>query len=140
LKLFSSLDYFARYRDYGAFFIRLLVGAFLVWGTQDNVLSYARMEEFAEFLRARGVPLPLAAAFLSAYAQFVCGLLYIAGALVRPAAVVMILNFVAALLIAHLGDSFRGMFPALAMLASSCFLLLHGAGKPSVDERLARRR
>jgi putative oxidoreductase len=134
------LDFFDRYREYGPVFVRLIVGSFLFWGTQDNVFSYARTVEFAEFLRAHGTPFPLAAAFLSAYAQFVCGLLYIAGALTRPAAAVMIVNFVAAVVIAHIGDTFRGMFPALVMLFTSCFLLLHGPGLLSVDEALARRR
>lgn len=140
MKSFLRLGFFDRYREYGPVFIRLIIGSFLFWGTQDNVFSHARMVEFAEFLRAHNVPFPLAAAFVSAYAQFVCGLLYILGAFTRPAAVVMIINFVAAVLIAHLGDTFRGMFPALVMLCSSCFLLLHGPGRLSVDEALARRR
>ncbi len=133
----SSLE---KYKEYGVIFVRLAVGFHLVYGTQDNVFSYARMQEFAEFLRAHGTPFPLASAFVSAYAQFVCGLLYIAGAFTRHAAVVMIVNFVAAVLIAHLGDTFRGMFPALVMLFASAFLLLHGPGKLSVDDALARRR
>lgn len=131
--------FFERHREFGPVFVRLLVGAFLVWGTQDNVLSYARMQEFAHFLDARGVPLPLAAAFLSAYAQFVCGLLYIVGAFTRPAAAVMVVNFVAAILIAHRGDTFNAMFPALAMLSSSLFLLFHGPGRLALDARLRRR-
>ncbi len=132
--------FFERHREYGAVFVRLVVAFVLVYGTQDNVFSHERMLEFRDFLAARGVPLPLFAAFLSAYAQFVCGLLYILGAFTRPAAVVMIVNFVAAIIIAHLGDTFRGMFPALVILFSSCFLLLHGPGKLSVDDALARRR
>lgn len=140
MKKFLRLGFFDRYREYGPLFVRLIVGSFLVWGTQDNVFSHARMSEFAEFLRAHGTPFPLAAAFLSAYAQFVCGLLYLLGAFTRHAAIVMIFNFVAAILIAHLGDSFRGMFPALVMLFTSAFFLLHGPGKLSVDDALARRR
>ena len=98
------------------------------------------MPESEEFLRAHGTPFPPASAFVSAYAQFACGLLYILGAFTRHAAVVMIVNFIAALVIAHLGDTFRGMFPALVMLFASCFLLLHGPGKLSVDDAPARRR
>ena len=137
--MLPGLGFFDRHREYGPVFIRLIVGSFLVWGTQDNVLSYARMTEFAEFLRARGVPLPLAGAFLSAYAQFVCGILYLAGAFTRHAAVVMIFNFVAAVLIAHLGDTFAATFPALVMLFASLFFLFHGPGRLAVDEALRRR-
>ena len=128
------LQFLEKYSAYGALFLRLVVGSFLVYGTQDNVFSYARMVEFEHFLAARGVPVPLAAAFVSAYAQFVCGILFVLGAATRAAAAVMVINFIAAILIAHLRDSFQGMLAALMMLASALFFLLHGAGKPSVDE------
>ncbi|MFY9619055.1 MAG: DoxX family protein [Pyrinomonadaceae bacterium] len=133
---FSFLE---KYKEYGVIFIRLIVGFHLIYGTQDNVFSYARMQEFAGFLSARHVPFPLFAAFVSVYAQLICGLLFLAGAATRPAAAVMIVNFVAAIVIAHLGDAYPNMFPALMMLAASCFFLIHGAGKLSVDSVLGRR-
>lgn len=124
-----------KYKEYGVIFIRLIIGFHLIYGTQDNVFSYARMEEFASFLSARGVPFPLFSAFLSAYAQFICGILIVIGAATRLAAAVMIVNFIAALLIAHIGDAYANMFPALMMLAAACFFFVHGAGKLSVDSR-----
>ena len=129
-----KLSFLEKYSDYGALFLRLVVGAFLVSGTQDNVFSYERMQEFERFLAARGVPVPLVAAFVSAYAQFVCGILFILGAATRAAGAVMVVNFVAALFIAHRRDTFGGMLAALMMLASAFFFMLHGAGRPSVDE------
>lgn len=69
-----------KYKEHGVVFIRLIVGFHLIYGTQDNVLSFARMEEFADFLSVRGVPFPLFAAFLSAYAQFISGALIMVGA------------------------------------------------------------
>jgi uncharacterized membrane protein YphA (DoxX/SURF4 family) len=84
-------------REYGLFFIRLIIASTSSTGTADNVFSSARMLEFRDFLAARGTPWPLFSAHLSAYAQFLCGLLFIAGSFVRPAAIVMILNFIAAL-------------------------------------------
>lgn len=130
-----KLSILEKYKEYGVIFIRLMIGFHLIYGTQDNVFSYARMEEFAGFLAARGVPFPLFSAFLSAYAQFICGALFIVGAATRYAAVVMMINFIAALIIAHIGDTYPSMFPALMMLAASCFFLVHGAGKLSVDNR-----
>jgi len=128
-----------RFKEYGPIFIRLIIGFHLVYGTQDNLFSYARMEEFAAFLSAHNVPFPLFAAFVSAYAQFICGILFIFGAATRYAALVMIINFVAAILIAHLGDPYPTKFPALMMLSGACFLFLHGPGELSVDRLLARR-
>ncbi|HEY5884731.1 MAG TPA: DoxX family protein [Pyrinomonadaceae bacterium] len=128
-----------KFKEYGPIFIRLIIGFHLVYGTQDNIFSYARMEEFAAFLSAHNVPFPLFSAFLSAYAQFICGILFIIGAFTRYAALVMMINFIAAILIAHLGDLYPGKFPPLMMLAASGFLFIHGPGELSVDRLLAKR-
>lgn len=127
-------DFFRCHRDYGAIFLRLLLGIFILHGVQDNILSWAKMVEFEKFLVARGVPLPLFAAHLSVYAQFICGVSILLGAFIRPASIVFIINFVCAIFIAHLGDPFPRMFPALMMIAAGLFFLFHGAGKFSVDE------
>ena len=114
-------------------FLRLLIGSFIIWGVQDNILSWAQMLEFEKFLGQRGVPSPLFAAHLSVYAQFICGVSILLGAFIRPISVIFIINFICAIVIAHLGQPFRAMLPALMMLASGVFFLFHGAGKPSID-------
>lgn len=128
-----------KYKEYGVIFIRLMVGFHLVYGIQVYIFDYTRMEKFAEFLSQQAVPFPLFSAHLSAYAQLICGTLFIFGAWIRLAAIVMIINFIAAIIIAHIGDTYQNTFPALAMLATACFLLIHGAGKLSVDDLLAGR-
>ena len=127
------------YREYGPLFIRLIVGYRLVWGTADNVFSYARMLEFSEFLAGHGVPWPLFAAFISAYAQFFAGVLFILGAWTRPAAAVMLINFTVGLLLVHIGQPFLDNYDALVMLFGAAFLFLHGAGGASVDAWRGRR-
>jgi putative oxidoreductase len=132
-------EFFKKHQHYGAIFLRLLIGIFIIYGVQDNVLSYEHMKEFAAFLQERNVPFPLFSAFLSAYTQFVCGIMILLGAWIRLAAIFFIINFIAAIIIAHLGDTFRGIFPALMMVAAGFFFLFYGAGKLSVDEMLERR-
>ena len=128
-----SLRWFSRSGEIGPVFLRVLMGARLVWGTQDNVFSHARMHEFAQFLAAHGVGWPLLAAYVSAWAQFLCGILWVLGLWTRWASLVMIVNFVAAVWIAHRGDTFEGMYPALTMLATGLFLLVHGPGRLALD-------
>jgi putative oxidoreductase len=128
-------NWFERRKEYGVLFVRLIIGFHLIHGTADNVFSWSRMLEFRDFLGERGVPFPLFSAHLSAYAQFLCGILFILGLWVRPAAVVMIVNFIAALLIAHRVGGYAPASLALIMLFSSIALLVHGAGRPSFDER-----
>ena len=135
-----GFSFFERHREYGAVFVRLVVGFVLVYGTQDNVFSHERMLEFRDFLAARGVPLPLLAAHVSVYAQFVCGILYVLGLFVRPAALVMVINFIVALIVAHLDAPLDAARLALCMLFSSLFLLFNGAGALSLDGSLSGRR
>lgn len=132
-------EWFRRRREYGVLFLRLLIGFFIIWGVQDNALSHERMAEFEKFLGARGTPYPPFTARLSVYAQLICGLSILLGAFVRPIAIVFIINFTCAVVIAHLGQSFAQMFPALMMIAAGFFFLFHGAGKFSVDELLEER-
>jgi putative oxidoreductase len=141
MSILQRIDrYFNSRKDYGAIFLRIIIGWRLIDGTQDNVLSWHRMIEFSDFLEQRGVGYPLLAANVSVYAQFICGILYITGAFVRPAACVMIINFIAALLIAHIGTTFQQSFEALVMLSASLFFLFQGAGKISVDALLENRK
>ncbi len=132
-------EFFKRHCDYGAVFLRLLIGTFIIYGVQDNILSSERMQEFEKFLDARGVPSAAAAAHLSAYAQFICGVSILLGAWIRLTSFVFIVNFICAVAIAHLSDPFPRMFPALMMIAAGLFFLFNGAGRLSVDAVIERR-
>ena len=135
----QAQGFFERNAEVGTVLLRLFLAFVLVYGTADNVFSGERMREFAHFLSERGVPLPLAAAHLSAYAQFLCGLLILVGAATRLAGAVVVVNFIAALLIAHRGAPFQANIAPLAMLSGGLFLLFHGPGPLSVDAWRARR-
>jgi putative oxidoreductase len=126
-----------RHRGWGVLALRLAVGIRLIEGTQDNVFSAERMEEFAKFLAAHGTPAPHFSAYLSAYAQFICGILFVLGLFTRPAGMVMTINFIAALLIAHRATPFLATWQAAMMLAAAIYFLLCGAGSISLD-RLIR--
>jgi putative oxidoreductase len=134
------LRWFERRADWGAIFIRLAVGSRLVEGTQDNVFDYTRMLEFEQFLALRGVPFPLFSAVLSVYAQFICGILVTIGLFTRPAGLVIAINFVFALLIAHRDTPFLATWQALMMLAGGLFLLFNGPGAFSLDRVRSRTR
>ncbi len=116
-------------KDLGLFLLRLFVGIRLLYGVVDNIADWGRMIEFRNFLEHQGFPLPLVSAMISVYAQFLSGLMIIIGFKIRLAAALMIINFLVALVMVHLHDSFEGMTPALAMLFSSILFLFYGAGK-----------
>jgi putative oxidoreductase len=121
--------------------LRVLVGAFLMWGTWDNIASAARMQEFAGFLTALHCPMPELAAPVSVYAQFLCGALILLGLLTRWAGLVMTFNFIVAIALLTLGGGetdFRALFPPLIMIAVPLVLATHGAGHYAVDGLLKR--
>ena len=132
----SGLD---RFREVGPLLLRLFLGFTLVFGTQDNVLHRERMLEFRDFLAGSGFPYPLASAYLSAYAQFLCGILILAGLLTRWASLVMVVNFLVALGMVHVGLPFGENISPLAMLFCSACFLFYGPGRYGVDARLRAR-
>lgn len=127
-----------RYRDLAPLLLRLFVAFVLIWGTQDNVLSHERMLEFRGFLESKGFPVPMASAYLSVYAQFACGILLALGLWTRIAAAVMVVNFVVALVMVHIGLPFDANIAPLAMLVGAVFFVLYGAPRYSLDARLPR--
>ena len=130
----------ARFDDAALLILRLLIGAFLMWGTWDNISSAARMQEFVAFLANRNCPLPTLAAPVSVYAQFIAGGLILLGFLTRWAGLVMAFNFLVAVMLTWAGSDFRGLFPPLVMIAVSLVLATRGAGLYSLDAQLERRR
>ena len=72
---------------------------------------------------------------VSVYAQLVCGILFIIGAYVRVAALMMIMNFLAAFTV-HTADPYPVFFPAVVMVSASLFLLFHGPGKLALDQEV----
>lgn len=120
---------FSKYSDLSLLVVRIAFGIRLIWGTQDNILSYDRMLEFSHFLEVNGFPLPLVSAFASVYLQFAAGVCWILGLWVREAALVMVANFVVAILMVHLGDTYINTAPAIHLLTFAFFLLCSGGGK-----------
>ena len=127
------------WRDFAPLLLRLFVAFVLIYGTQDNVFHYERMLEFRDFLASNGFPYPLFCAYLSAWAQFLTGILLALGLFTRLAAAVVVVNFVVALVMVHLRLPFNANIAPLAMLVGGLFFLLHGAPRWSLDATLARR-
>lgn len=118
---------------------RLLVGTFLVWGVWDNVVSTERMGEFSTFLGNFGFPLPDLMAPLSVYAQLICGIGFILGALTRWVGLLCAVNFIVALIMVDLQGGFRQAFPAAMLVMFGVYIALRGSGRFSVDHWLLSR-
>lgn len=119
--------------------LRLLTGAFLVHGVWDNIVDPARMEEFVLFLRATGFVSPESMAPLSVYAQFLIGIALILGLATRWAGLLLIVNFVVAVVMVHWDQSFREWWPAIVLVGLGLLFGTMGAGTLALDHLVARR-
>lgn len=129
----KKLAVLEKYRDAGVLLVRLAFGFRLIYGTLDNVVSYDQMLHFRDFLEGHGFPFPLISAFVSVAAQFLAGLSFISGLWIRFFSALMILNFLIALLMVHMGDTYLNSAPAIHLLVISVFLLMNGGGRWSYD-------
>lgn len=133
--VFSTLT---RFRSYAPFLLRLAFGYQLIDAAGHTALHPSEgIPAYGNWLNDLGFPLPLVSATLSAYAEFLGGILMIIGLWTRWAAFFLLINFVFAVLIGHvmINDTYKNALPAINLLAMSVFLLLNGPGKPSIDER-----
>ncbi|MCL1634463.1 DoxX family protein [Luteimonas sp. SX5] len=125
----------------GLLILRIVMGGHLMFMTQDNVFSWARMLEFRDFLAQFGFPFPLFCAVLSVIGQFGGGLALVLGLCTRFAGAIVAFNFVVAIVMVDSKQAYPGAFAALALVAAGLCLVFAGAGRYSLDRswrKLAR--
>ncbi|NZA26718.1 DoxX family protein [Luteimonas sp. SJ-92] len=117
----------------GLLLLRLVCGGHLVWMTQDNVFSWARMLEFRDFLAHHGFAWPLFCALLSVAGQFLGGLALVVGLYTRFAGLVVAVNFAVAIWMVDGRAPYPAAFAAMALVATGLCLMFTGAGRWSLD-------
>ena len=127
------------YAEFGPFFIRFLIGFHLFYGNWGRVVRHKDWLEFHAYLVHHHFPFATVDTWVSGIAQVVCGILFMAGLFTRPAAAVMVFNFVVALWMVHWGQPYPRQAMALIMLCTSLFLLLHGPGRLALDNVIRKR-
>ncbi|HEX8232108.1 MAG TPA: DoxX family protein [Caulobacteraceae bacterium] len=127
-----------RFSDLGLLLLRLMAGAFLVWGVWDNITSTERMAEFVAFLAKFHFPAPEVMAPLSVLAQFTVGLAFVTGLFTRWAGVVCAVNFLVAIAMVDRFGGVRGSFPSACLVCIGLYLAAHGSGRFGLDRVFER--
>ncbi|MBH3339187.1 DoxX family protein [Pseudomonas mendocina] len=100
------------------------------------------LEGVAQWMESIGLAPGYLMALMAGSAEFFGGVALIIGLLVRPAAAVLAVTMLVAIFTVHLANGFfmsnNGYEFALALLAISVALVFEGAGKLSIDSKLAR--
>lgn len=134
-----SLTMLARHGDASLLLLRCVVGAFLIWGVQDNLLSAERMAEFEQFLARVGFWQSNWMAPLSVWVQFLVGCGFVLGWLIRWAGLLCAANFVVAIVMVDAAGGIRAAFPSACLVVIGLHLACHGAGRYALDYRWAQR-
>lgn len=126
-------------KNFGVLILRLVFGYRLVEG-MVTVLMNRQIPGLAEFFAGVHIPFSLTSAYLAVGAELICGVLFIIGLWVRPAALIMVFTFTVAIVFVDFQAGFEKGFPAWSIWAVSVFLLFYGAGRFSLDNLLPRNR
>lgn len=117
--------------------LRVLVGVMMIYhGTPKVFEGTAGM---AEHLASRGWPLPGLLSMMTAYLEFVGGILLAVGFLTRPIALATAVLFFIITFVFHGGDPFSDKELALLYLILSICIALFGPGRISVDHYVITR-
>jgi putative oxidoreductase len=124
-----------RFSNLGLLVLRLTVGViFAIHGGQK--LFTGGLPRFGEMLTRLHVPAPSVAAVLVALVEFAGGVLLVLGLFARPAAALIAIDMVVAMLAVHLPRGFfnpGGVEFPLILFASNVALVCLGAGAWSMD-------
>ncbi len=130
----------ARHADLALLLLRVVVGAFLIWGVADNIASAEDMRKFELFLQRFGFPAPAFMARLSVWAQFFVGVAFVLGLFTRWAGLICAVNFIVAVWMVDRHGGIRQAFPATMLVLTGLYLACRGPGRYAVERRWDTRR
>ncbi|MCW8878494.1 MAG: DoxX family protein [Kangiellaceae bacterium] len=126
----------SRWSEQSLLLVRLLVGAFLVWGVSDNLFNSSQMKEFESFLQNYGFFKPSLMALVSVWVQFAVGVSFVLGIFIRWAGLLCSVNFIIAIIMVDSDSGIRASFPSACLVVIGIYLATHGAGRFSLDRKL----
>ncbi len=134
--ILKTLNKLEKYKSYSPIFIRIIFLLYFILAVKAEVYTPSVIEKFAESLVKINIPAPIFFAYLGSWSVFVAYIMIIIGWKVRLAAIPVIIYFLVAVFLFHVnsGHGIRETMSATVLLVMGCFLLLNGAGKPSIDE------
>ena len=127
----KSLD---RFQPWGAFILRLALGLSMAVHGYEKVVPHNATWHFAHYVVSLGMPYWLGV--VSAYTEFLGGVLILLGLMTRLAAALICINMVVALITVGIHQGF-GIYNYIFALAAIAFMLvLNGAGALALDRRV----
>jgi putative oxidoreductase len=127
-KWFNSLQ------PLGALILRLALGLSMAVHGYQKVVPHGALNHYAHYIATLGIPYWLG--YVSAFTEFVGGILLVIGLLTRFAAALVAINMLVALFAVGIHQGFGIYNYIIALTAIAIMLLFYGAGAMALDRKI----
>jgi putative oxidoreductase len=121
-------------QPFGALLMRLALGISMAVHGYEKVIPHGALAHYAHYIVSLGIPYWLG--YVSAYTEFVGGILLIIGLLTRFAAALVAINMLVAFVFVGVHQGFGIYNYILALAALGIMLTFYGAGSLSLDRKI----
>jgi putative oxidoreductase len=121
-------------QPFGALVMRLALGLSMVVHGYEKVIPHGALNHHAHYVVSLGLPHWLG--YVSAYTEFVGGILLLIGLFTRLAAALIAFNMLVAFVYVGIHQGFGIYNYILALVALGMMLTFYGAGSLSLDRKL----
>jgi putative oxidoreductase len=121
-------------QPFGALLMRLALGASIAVHGYGKVVPHGALNHYVHYIATLGIPAWLG--YVSAYTEFVGGILLILGLLTRFAAALVAINMLVAFFLVGIHQGFGIYNYILALAALGIMLSFYGAGALSLDRKI----
>jgi putative oxidoreductase len=121
-------------QPFGALLMRLALGVSMAVHGYGKVVPHSALNHYAHYIATLGIPAWLG--YVSAYTEFVGGILLILGLLTRFAAALVAINMLVAFFFVGIHQGFGIYNYILALAALGIMLTFYGAGSLALDRKI----
>jgi putative oxidoreductase len=118
----------------GALILRLALALSMIVHGYQKLVPHGALNHFAHYVVTLGLPYWLG--YVSAYTEFVGGMLLVIGLLTRFAAAMIAINMLVALFTVGIHQGFGIYNYIIALAAIAIMLVVYGAGAMALDRRI----
>ncbi|HMW34374.1 MAG TPA: DoxX family protein [bacterium] len=126
-------SFFQRHSHIAVLFLRIGTGFVFIYHGYNKIFAPGGIERFTGYLSGLGFPLPSVLAYTSGGVEFFGGCMLALGLLTRQASLLLIVNMLVAVFIAHRHDTYPQKEHAIQMLVLSIGTLYSGSGAFSLE-------
>ncbi len=121
-------------QPWGALVLRLAIGLSMAVHGYEKVIPHGALHHYAHYIATLGIPYWLG--YVSAYTEFVGGMLLVIGLLTRFAAAMIAINMLVALFTVGIHQGFGIYNYIIALAAIAIMLVVYGAGAVALDRKI----